>query len=278
MKKDRRDLLRGLGALSCAGAGLLWLIAPARADDAQRAMLRGRYFAHRGLYDEAAGIPENSLAAFRAAAEAGYGAELDVRMTADGVLVVAHDSDLARMTGAAVRVEDTDFAALEELRLSGTGERVPRFADALDILCGAGVPVIAEIKPCAAARREALCRSVLAELDRRDGLLCVESFDAMIVRWFRRWAPDILRGQLTAQREQLAAGTAGAFLASRVMFDFLGRPQFIAHRVGKKSACVRLAERMGALRVCWTARDYGEEAENDAVIFEHFRPPVSYHE
>ena len=31
------------------------------------------YYAHRGLYDNSAGVPENSLAAFRAAAEKGYG-------------------------------------------------------------------------------------------------------------------------------------------------------------------------------------------------------------
>lgn len=54
-------------------------------------------FAHRGLHGP--GVPENSLAAFRRAAEAGYGAELDVHLTADGYLAVIHDSDLARMCG-----------------------------------------------------------------------------------------------------------------------------------------------------------------------------------
>ncbi|MBF1041316.1 MAG: hypothetical protein HXK92_06675, partial [Lachnospiraceae bacterium] len=57
----------------------------------------GVLYAHRGLFDHSAGIPENSLAAFRRAVDAGYGIELDVQLTADGVPVVFHDGTLARM-------------------------------------------------------------------------------------------------------------------------------------------------------------------------------------
>ena len=84
LNKGKKALFLGLGGLLCAGAGLAWLIAPGRATAEQRAVVQHRYFAHRGLYDSRAGIPENSLAAFRRAAEHGYGAELDVRMTRDG--------------------------------------------------------------------------------------------------------------------------------------------------------------------------------------------------
>ena len=278
MTKGKKALLFGLGGLLCAGAGLLWLIAPGRPRAGQRAMIQNRYFAHRGLFDRELGIPENSLAAFRRAAEHGYGVELDVHMTRDGVLVISHDVNLKRMTGVNFNVEAHDFDQLADLRLDGTDEGVPRFDDALDILCAAEVPVIVEIKPTARARRGAVCAAVLAELDSRDGLFCVESFDPMIVRWFRRHAPDILRGQLTAQRRELWGGGLAAFAASRVLYNFLGRPQFIAHREGGKAVTVRVAERMGAMRVCWTVRDFGQEAENDAIIFESFLPPVRFDE
>ena len=56
----------------------LFLIFPGQSTPEARAPFMGRNFAHRGLYDNDKGIPENSLAAFRAAMEAGYGCELDV--------------------------------------------------------------------------------------------------------------------------------------------------------------------------------------------------------
>ena len=278
MKKGTQALLYGLGELLFAGAASAWMIAPDRPSKEQRAMLRNRFFAHRGLYDSSQGIPENSLAAFRRAAERGYGVELDVRMARDGVLVISHDANLRRMTGAELMVEEQDFDVLSALHLEGTDEGVPLFADALDVLFAADVPVIVEIKPVPRGRRDAVCSAVLAELDSRDGQFCIESFDPMIVRWFRLNAPDILRGQLTAQWYRLDEPVPISIAASRVLFNFLGRPQFIAHRVGHKSLAVRAAEAMGAMRVCWTARAPGQEEFNDAVIFEHYLPPVRFGE
>lgn len=262
-----------LGAAVCAGAGCIYAIAPGKSTLEQRAPFRGRYFAHRGLYDDAA-RPENSLAAFRAAAECGYGAELDVRLTADDVAVISHDSHLLRMTGKDEVVEELSFDQLQLLRLNGTEERIPRLTDALDILCAAGVPVIVELKGC--PRWKELCRKTLRILDARDGHFCIESFDPRIVAWFRRHAPEMLRGILTAQREHLDASPLQRFLSSRVLYNWYCRPQFIAHRIGRLSAPVRLAQFLGAMRVAWTARDRGEEAHNDAVIFERFLPPVHY--
>lgn len=71
------------------------------------------------------------------------------------------------------------------------------------MLCAGRVPVILEVKPC--RRRRELCEKVLALLDEHGGPICVESFDPLIVRWFRRHAPDILRGQLTSQASDLGA-------------------------------------------------------------------------
>ena len=128
------------GCAAGAGAAFAFLIAPGRSRSEQRAPFRGRYFAHRGLFNDD-DRPENSLAAFRAAAECGYGAELDVRLTADGIPVISHDSDLSRMTGEEALVEELDFPQLQQLRLNGTAERIPRLTEALDVLCRAKVPV-----------------------------------------------------------------------------------------------------------------------------------------
>ena len=146
----------------------------------------------------------------------------------------------------------------------------------MDILCAAGVPVIVEVKQPAKGRLDELCRAVLAVLDAHAGEFCVESFDPTVLLWFRRHAPELLRGQLTAGVETLGKGPVLGFLLSRVMFNFLSRPQFIAHQTGRKSLAVRLAERLGAMRVCWTAKDRREEARSDVVIFENFHPPVRF--
>ena len=124
-------------------------------------------------------------------------------------------------------------------------------------------------------RRGELCRKVLEIIDAHTGNFCVESFDPFIVAWFRFHAPDLLRGQLTAQRDDLG-GNLGAWLSSRMLIGCIGRPQFIDHRTGKKSLGVKLAELLGAMRVTWTAHDRSEEAKCDTVIFEAYRPPVQY--
>ena len=77
-------------ALACA---IVWMTTP----NHYRPFELPLVWAHRGLHDAAK--PENSLGAFRAAAERGLGSELDVRLTKDGVPVVFHDANTARMCG-----------------------------------------------------------------------------------------------------------------------------------------------------------------------------------
>ena len=275
MKKGTAELCLG-ASLVCAGAGVLWSVAPGRSRPEQRAPFQNRYFAHRGLFDEAAGIPENSLAAFAAAAERGYGAEMDVRLTRDGVPVISHDRSLERMCSSPLVVEDSTWAQLQELRLAGTDQGIPLFREALELLTLAGVPVIVEVKSPPPEMQDALCAAVLSVMDEVGGDLCVESFNPWIVAWFRKNAPDILRGQLIIPFSDLDLPFFKAFLGSHGMFNCVCRPQFISHRAGPKAATVRLAERMGAMRVLWTAHDRSAEAGNDAVIFEHFQPPLRY--
>lgn len=60
------------------------------------------------------------------------------------------------------------------------------------------------------------------------------------------------------------------------LMNFLGRPQFIAYKIGRKPFTVKLAEFMGAMRVCWTSREWVHEKKNDAVIFEFYKPGVRF--
>lgn len=64
---------------------------------------RQTMFAHRGYHCIERGIPENSMAAFRAAIEKGYGIEIDLHLTRDGQLAVFHDDTLERICGQPIQ-------------------------------------------------------------------------------------------------------------------------------------------------------------------------------
>ena len=161
---------------------------------------------------------------------------------------------------------------LRTLRPGGGDEPIPTLPEAPNANGGSGI-VILELKT--AGRRNAqLCEKVLGHIRDYGGALCVESFDPRIVAWFRRNAPDILRGQLTDSFRNMKKGAPlpVAFAVSHGLTNLIARPQFIAHGPGKKSLLIRLAEKRGAMSVHWTARNIARQLDSDAVIFEHYRP------
>lgn len=82
------------------GAVLMYFLAIMPGHRKVRNSIKGKYYAHRGLHDGEAGIPENTMAAFRRAVDAGFGIELDVQLTKDEEVVVFHDFDLKRVCSA----------------------------------------------------------------------------------------------------------------------------------------------------------------------------------
>ncbi len=263
----------GIGAACAAAVGLqLFLIAPGGVTKRQKAPFYGRSFAHRGLHAEDKSVPENSLEAFRLAAAAGYGVELDVQLTKDGQVVVFHDDTLTRVCGVNARVDEKTYNELRLLRLCGTEQRIPLLTEALAVIRGKG-PLIVELKN--GRRNRELCEKTYAILSDYEGQVCIESFNPMIVRWFHFHARDLVRGQLATTVRDYGDSTSkpAAFLLSRCLLNFLSRPQFIAYRVGFRPLPVRLSEALGALRFGWTVHDRRDQFGRDAVIFEFYRPP-----
>ena len=262
---------------------LIWFcVKPGRFAAAQAAPFYGVNHAHRGLYAQDQSVPENSLPAFAAAAEKGYGMELDIQLSLDGEVVVFHDDTLARMCGIDGRVDAFPLARLREMPLAGTAERMPLLTEVFDTVAGKA-PIIIELKT--GPRNEELCRKGLALMrayqKQYGGAFCVESFDARIVAWFRKNAPDILRGQLTDSPRALGSGRPVLdFIAGNLLSNVIARPQFIAHGPGRKTALARFAEACGAMPVYWTARPGVDAAAleeyYDAVIFEHYAPKPKY--
>jgi len=258
---------------------LVLLVAPGRSSKTQRAPFMNRTYAHRGLYSADQNIPENSLAAFSAAKAAGYGIELDVQLTSDQQIVVFHDATLLRACGVDARVDSRTYAETQRMPLFGTEHRMPLFSDVLSEIDGA-IPIIVELK--SGGDWQGLCERTLAMLREYEGPYCVESFHPFVVRWFRLHAPDILRGQLSEQHchSKKSLPLPISFIMSRLFSNLLVRPQFVAYRVGEKPFSVRLCEALGAMRVTWTARPTDDHAilteQYDAIIFEHYQPPVSW--
>src|SRR3954469_23638656 len=215
--------------------------------------------AHRGLHAAFEGRPENSLAAFAHCCALGFPAELDVRLSRDGEVVVLHDRALKRLTGAAGRVEERDAAELRALRLLGTRERVPLLRDVLDLV-GGRVPLLIELK--AGAPPTALERAVLAALDGYAGEVAIQSFKLRTVRELdRREAPCAI-GRLWRRRTVSAPGERVAFVGC----DVDGVPR----------RAIRRQREAGAVVLAWTVRS-SEQAERalrfvDNYIFEGFVP------
>ena len=259
------------------------LVAPGKATPEMKAPFMHRYFAHRGLHTKDNSIPENTVAAFEAACNAGYGMELDVRLTADKEVIVIHDPNLMRPCGVDLDVKDLTYNEILEYGLFGTEFRVPLLTDVLECVDGRA-PIIVEIKPMNDVTIE-LAQRTMAILAPYEGEYCVESFDPGVVKWLRYNAPHILRGQLSNQFKDFEkTGSALVrYIVSRCLLNMMGRPHFIAYKTGRRPLSVKLARMIGAMQIAWTSHpeDMGgtpekDKRENDSVIFEFYEPPTTY--
>ena len=233
------------------------------------------YYAHRGLHGETR--EENSLSAFRAAVEAGYGIELDVRLSKDGVLVVFHDDTLDRVTGISGRVDEKTAEELSKIRLGKTTDTIPTFSEVLSLVDGR-VPLLVEIKEDAG--KYGVTESCVEMLRSYKGDFIIESFNPLALARVKKLMPEALRGVLSESfLKEKQYRTPTHFLLSALALNFLCRPDFIAfnHKHCKNPA-LRLSRRLfGVPTLAWTVRsekEHNEALKNgfDGVIFENYIP------
>ena len=259
--------------LLCLCLIYLFLIAP-RFGRRDMSAFSGHWYAHRGLWNGER--PENSLPAFRAAVEGGYGIETDVHITRDDRLVVFHDDSLRRMCGDDRKLADCTLEELRALRLQDTDCLIPTLDEFLEAV-GGRVPLLIEIK--SDKRIALLCEMLNERLKRYDGLYMIESFDPRAVQWYRKNRPDILRGQLTfglVKPSKAPKTMLFRLLASQIM-NVLGRPDFIAaEAVTDHSLPLRLLRLWPAHWAAWTVRSQAQmdqlRSRYEIQIFEGFIP------
>ena len=240
----------------------------------QRKLFDRWNYAHRGLHTADKTVPENSLAAFRRAAERGYGVELDVQLSKDGQVMVFHDDNLLRMTGKEGKIWDFDYEELSKLRLLDTEEKIPLFTEVLEVLKEGAGPLIVEVKT--GPRNDELCEKTYEIMGYYPGVWCMESFNPFIVDWFRKNAPEVVRGQLITNKESYEGypGFLQNFLA-KAGFSFRNHPHFIAFNIDAElPEKVRKMHDRGVLFFGWTPRKPGYEGWADGLIFELYEPPL----
>ena len=246
----------------CLILAVAWaVLLRARRGTESMAALRKFRYAHRGLYDKAAGIPENSLPAFTRAIARGFGAELDVHLLRDGTLAVFHDSEL------------------KDYPLDGTKEIIPQFKEVLTLFEGIGLPLIVEVKSFRDNFAE-LTERTMAELDKFDVKYCVESFDPRCVAWLKKHRPEVIRGQLSCDflKDRGNLSLPMAFATTNLLGNIMAQPDFVAYKFeDKKNWAPRLCRKLyGAQGVYWTIRSKEDletaEREGAIAIFERFIP------
>ena len=200
--------------------------------------------AHRGASSVA---PENTLAAVQAAIDASADfVEIDVQEAADGVVIVAHDSDLKKVGGDGKKVWE---ATASELRQTDIGswfapefsdQRVPTLEEVLD-LCRGKIKVNIELKYYGHNQR---LESRVIELVKSKGMesdVVMMSLKSELIRRVKELEPKWQVGLLTA--------TAVGRLA-KVRADFLAVNASLATR-----SFVTAVHNEGKVIYVWTVND-----------------------
>jgi glycerophosphoryl diester phosphodiesterase len=196
-------------------------------------------YAHRG---DSAAYPENTLLAFRKAMASGaYGVELDLHATSDGTVVVIHDRSLERTTNGRGYVDEQPLAAVQELD-AGAGERVPTFAEALDLV-GDRLHFDLEVKQPGI---EAEVLAVLAAYPA--ARWAISSFDWDVLRRFRSLSTDAELWPLAMQVDDALLETAAGLACPRVAV-------FTGAYTGESARVIREA---GLTAMVWTVNEPDE--------------------
>ena len=263
-----------IGAVSLAGAYVL--STQGRTGHPGLDALKGWYYAHRGLHN--AERPENSMAAFRAALEQGYGIELDIHLIRDGNLAVMHDTSLKRTAGADVNITELTTEELKNYRLNDTDETIPTFRQVLELFAGKA-PLIIELK-ADGGNQEALVDAAVRAMDSYEGPYCMESFDPRCIHILKKKYPHIIRGQLT-EDYFLTGNTLPPVLKwalKNQVLNIATLPDFVAYNNrDRKTFSNTLVRRFwGVQGVTWTLRtkeDFDAAVADGWIpIFENFEP------
>lgn len=188
---------------------------------------RGEVQAHRGA---SAIAPENTLAAFRLAAEQGAKwVELDVALSADGTLVVIHDDSVDRTSSGKGPLGNLSLAQIAALDAGSwfdqrfAGERIPTLAEVISALGELGLSANVEIKQHKHHKSlDQLVHAVQADISQRSAQteIMISSFDPEALRAMHGLEPDLEMAMLWGRPPEDWAGQLAAIPATTIHMHY----------------------------------------------------------
>ena len=253
----------------------IWLFLIGTRNRKEMEKFKSVHYAHRGLHNSERA--ENSMSAFKAAVEAGYGIELDIRLSKDGRLVVFHDDTLDRVCGREGKVIEFTAEELSGFSLNGTDDGVPLFSDVLAMVDGR-VPLLVEIKEDPGVNAVSLAACEM--LREYKGDFIIESFNPLSLGVVKKTLPEISRGILSHRYYEYEPFRKPLYFALQaLLLNFICRPAFIAydHRHARSFALRAVRKIFKTPTLAWTVHSMDEEKkalENgfDGIIFEGYIP------
>lgn len=197
--------------------------------------------AHRGVFNNEFGVVENTASAFKAAIAKKYHIETDLSLTKDNYIIVYHDNDFKRLYGIDKKVEELTLKEIKELKLKNSEEKILEFSEFLSVINGQ-TGLLLEFKSTSKRRNDILCNEAMKILKDYKGNWVMQSFDPVIVGWFKKNYPIVPRGQLYMKfnlkefyKTQKGKGFKGIvatlvrWLYNHKLVHMVSRPLFITH-------------------------------------------------
>lgn len=247
----------------------LFLLFPGKKKDME--WLCNRPIAHRGYHNQTKMCPENSKEAFLRAIEKNYHIEIDIRLTKDNEVVVFHDENVVRMCGKNSKVRDLTLAELKKLKLLGGTEEILTLKEFLDLV-DKKVGCLIEFKETEDAILEPIAWEILKDYE---GKWAMQSFQPSKLKWFKKNAPHILRGQLCLNyMDNKEKPWLIKFMFTNLLSNFIGRPQFISyHYSGVNKLNVKLLRKMHVPLFVWNIENekiyQAVKGKCENIIFEN---------
>jgi glycerophosphoryl diester phosphodiesterase len=241
-----------------------------------------RPIAHRGFHDRAAGVIENSASAFERAIDAGYHIECDLQLSSDGIPIVFHDDDLARLTGREGPVGSLTSGELTSTPLLGSsaGDCPQRFSGLLAQVSGRTLLQVELKHQPTAEATQTLAQRTAEAISGYIGPLVVESFDPHLLTALRRYGYRGWLGIISYRYDQPDWDAGMPASEKSVLRHMLHYPwtrfDFMSlHEEALGLAAVRLFKAMGKPVTCWTIRSPDAarralEGGADQIVFEGF--------